>query len=115
MAICGVVTSESLLTYDPVHSGGIPRSAWHLTIPEQAPPPPYSDTFLGIWCAAIVAGIPAGVHPDPSAGLHVELGPDDGVIGGAGGAARGEVHVRLCAAPSQRRGCHDVVDPPDRK
>jgi len=46
MAICGVVASESLLTYDPVRSGGIPRSALHLTIPEQAPPPQYSDTLL---------------------------------------------------------------------
>src|SRR3990172_4695312 len=46
MAICGVVASESLLTYSPVRSGGIPRSAWHLTIPEQAPPPQYSDTLL---------------------------------------------------------------------
>jgi hypothetical protein len=36
MAICCVVASESLLTYDPVRSGGIPRSALHLTIPEQA-------------------------------------------------------------------------------
>jgi len=52
MAICGVVASESLLTYDrnppgmlrtsrslPVRSGGIPRSALHLAIPEQAPMP----------------------------------------------------------------------------
>src|SRR3989338_3901085 len=46
MAICGVVASESLLTYDPVRSGVIPRSALHLTIPEQAPPPQYSDTLL---------------------------------------------------------------------
>ena len=40
MTICGVVASESLLTYDSVRSGGkqhssvtlegIPRSAWHL-------------------------------------------------------------------------------------
>src|SRR3989344_6664153 len=47
MVICCVVASESLLTYDPVRSGGIPHSAWHLTIPEQAPPPQYSDTLLG--------------------------------------------------------------------
>ena len=46
MAICGVVASESLLTYDPVRSGGIPRSALHLTIPEQAPTPKYLDTLL---------------------------------------------------------------------
>jgi hypothetical protein len=37
MVICGVVASESLLTYDPVRSGGIPHSALHLTVPEQAP------------------------------------------------------------------------------
>src|SRR3972149_579148 len=47
MAICGVVPSESPLTYNPVRSGGkehsavtlegIPPSALHLTIPEQAP------------------------------------------------------------------------------
>jgi hypothetical protein len=36
MVICCVVASESLLTYDPVRSGGIPHSALHLTIPEQA-------------------------------------------------------------------------------
>src|SRR3990172_1797202 len=47
MAICGVVASESLLTYEPVRSGGIPRSALHLTIPEQAPTPEYSDRRLG--------------------------------------------------------------------
>src|SRR3989344_8858216 len=47
MAICGVVASESLLTYDPVRSGGIPRSALHLTIPEQAPTPKYSGTLRG--------------------------------------------------------------------
>ncbi len=46
MAICGVVASESLLTYDPVRSGGIPRSALHLTIPEQAPTSEYSDRFV---------------------------------------------------------------------
>src|SRR3989337_1688817 len=56
MAICGVVAAESLLTYDPVRSGGkqhssvtlegIPLSALHLTIPEQAPTPRYSDTLL---------------------------------------------------------------------
>jgi hypothetical protein len=53
MAICGVAASESLLTYDPVRSGGkqhssvtlegIPCSALHLTIPEQAPPSEYSE------------------------------------------------------------------------
>ncbi len=66
MAICGVVASESLLTYDrnplgmlrtsrslPVRSGGkqhssvtlegIPRSALHLTIPEQVPNWHYLD------------------------------------------------------------------------
>jgi len=47
MATCCVVASESLLTYDTVRSGGkqhssvtlegIPRSALHLTLPEQAP------------------------------------------------------------------------------
>src|SRR3990172_11684639 len=47
MAICGVVASESLLTYAPVRSGGIPRSALHLTIPEQAPPSEYPDRLLG--------------------------------------------------------------------
>src|SRR3990172_1513398 len=56
MAICGVVASESLLTYDTVRSGGkqhlsvtlegIPCSALHLTLPEQAPTPRNSDTFL---------------------------------------------------------------------
>ncbi len=69
MAICGVVASESFLAYDrnppgmprtsrspPVRSGGkqhssvtlegIPRSALHLTLPEQAPTPQYSDTLL---------------------------------------------------------------------
>ena len=43
MVICGVVASESLLTYDPVRSGGIPHSALHLTIPEQAPPSEHSE------------------------------------------------------------------------
>jgi hypothetical protein len=47
MVICGVVASESLLTYDSVRSGGIPRSALHLTIPEQAPTSKYSDILLG--------------------------------------------------------------------
>jgi hypothetical protein len=46
MAICGVVASEFLLPYDSVRSGGIPYSALHLTIPEQAPTPEYSDTLL---------------------------------------------------------------------
>ncbi len=45
MAICGVVASESLLTYDPVRSGGIPCSALHLTIPEQAHISDYSETL----------------------------------------------------------------------
>ena len=56
MAICGVVASEFLLTYDSVRSGGkqhssvtlegIPHSALHLTIPEQAPISEYSDALL---------------------------------------------------------------------
>jgi hypothetical protein len=45
MVICGVVASEFLLTYDPVRSEGIPCSALHLAIPEQAPIPEYSADF----------------------------------------------------------------------
>jgi hypothetical protein len=37
---------KSLLTYDPVRSGGFPCGALHLAIPEQAPSPKYSDTLL---------------------------------------------------------------------
>ena len=58
MAICCVVASESLLTYDSVRSGGIPRSALHLTIPEQAPSPNTQTHSLGV---CLIAGPPMGV------------------------------------------------------
>src|SRR3990172_12138060 len=81
MVICGVVASESLLTYDSVRSGGIPRSALHLTIPEQAPTPQYSDGRLTAGRGQLTAqGQPAGhalddrhpaqVIPDQRQPLH---------------------------------------------
>src|SRR3990172_5391777 len=46
MAICGVVAAHPLLTYPPRTLRCGARSALHLTIPEQAPTPTYSDGLL---------------------------------------------------------------------
>src|SRR3989338_1343989 len=46
MVICGVVAAHPLLTYPPRMLRCGARSALHLTIPEQAPTPTYSDGLL---------------------------------------------------------------------
>src|SRR3990172_6184944 len=61
MAICCVVASESLLTYGTVRSGGIPRSALHLTIPEQAPTPHDSNTLLAAAMPGPVVVVGGGI------------------------------------------------------
>src|SRR3972149_5585495 len=107
MAICGVVASESLLTYGTVRSGGIPRSALHLTIPEQAPTPHDSNTLLAAAMPGPVVVVGGGISGLPAAYALRPAGVDGRLLDSrkqGGGAARSP---RPRRPPASHRGGRD--------